>query len=200
MKQDQLSKLLGRPLTPTEVSSFDLYLKIAQQSLEDLMCTVLCNQDDPKFYETRVGYSTVFTDIFTDLDEVKIDGKVIDQSKYSIRQWDRRNASWYNSIVFNKRFCKNEEIEVSATWGFKPMPVDLQAVLAGLFDLVTKKNKFDGTVKSKRVEDFHISLNTDVDFDSEFANKYGNTIRKYSLCDVGNIQHGKVHHRWNLYC
>jgi hypothetical protein len=194
MKAAQLSALLGRPLTSVETDNLTLYVKIATETLEDMLCTSLCDQDDPKLYDVREGYSTVFTDIFTDIDEVKIDGDVIASSDYSVRQWDKRNARWYNSIVFDRRLTsRDKEVEVSASWGFSPMPSDLQAVLAGLFDLITKKNKLDPSVQSKQVEDFRVTLRADVDLDVEFYKKYGTTLRKYSMCDIGQIRHGKVH-------
>lgn len=197
MDQTKMAALLGRPLTPIESSNFDLYLKLARETLEQMLCTVLCDYDDPKFYESREGYSTVFTDIFTEIDEVKVDGDVIDPSKYSARQWDRRNAAWFNSIVFDEKLC-GKEVEVSATWGFTKMPTDLKYLLAGLFGLVTKKNTFDGTVQSKQVEDFRITFNTGADISQEFADKYSSVIQRYSLCSIGNIQHGKVC-KWNRY-
>lgn len=195
MKSERVSALLGRPLTSTESSNFDLYLKIANQSLEDMLCTSLCDQDDPKIYDIRIGYSTVFTDIFTDVDEVKVDGEVIPSDEYSIRQWDKRNGSWYNSIVFDKRFTKyDEEVEVSATWGFETLPRDLQAVLAGLFDLVTKKSKLDALIAEKRVEDFSIRFRPEADLDIEFYRKYARTISKYAQCDIPYIRHGTIRH------
>ena len=69
---------------------------------------------------------------------------------------------------------------------------DLQAVLAGLFALISKKNKYDGTLSSKQVEDFRVSFNTDVDLDEAFYDTYSKTISKYSICDIGDIQHGRV--------
>jgi hypothetical protein len=193
MKQDKMSALLGRPLAANETANYKLYLDIANDSLESMICTSLCDQNDPKVYDVREGYSTVFTDIFIDIDEVKLDGKVVDSSEYSLRQWDKRNASWYNSLVFNYRFNEcDKEVEVSATWGFESMPSDLQLVLAGLFDLVTKKNKQNSSVQSKQVEDFRITFRADVDLDSDFQTKYGGTLAKYSICDIPNVQHGRV--------
>jgi len=193
MDETKMSALLGRPLTTVETTNFKLYLDIARETLQSLICTALCDQDDPKVYDLREGYSTVFTDIFTELDEVKMDGVVVDSSKYSVRQWNKRSASWYNSIVFADRFteCDNE-VEVSAVWGFEKMPSDLQLVLAGLFDLITRKNKFDPAIQSKRVEDFQITLRSGVDMDAEFQSMYGSTLAKYSICDIPNVQHGRV--------
>lgn len=193
MKEADVAALLGRSLTSIETTNFNLYMRIANQTLESLVCTSLCDQDDPKVYDIREGYRTVFIDIFTDLDEVKVDGKVIESSEYSLRQWDKRNASWYNSIVFKDRFDNcDKEVEVSGTWGFDKMPADLKSVLAGLFDLIGKKSSFDATVQSKQVEDFRITLRADVDLNATFQTLYGDTISKYSQCDIPNIQHGRV--------
>ena len=192
MDQTTMSALLGRTLTSIEVTNFNLYLKIARQALDDLLCTNLCDDSDPRTFDAREGYSTVFTDIFTDIDEVSINGIVQDADTYSVRQWDRRNGSWYNSIVFDERLCDGDEVEVSASWGFSTMPSDLQLVLAQLFGLITKKNKFDSTVSSKQVEDFRVSINVDADLDDDFYRQYNKTISKYSLCSVGNITQGDI--------
>lgn len=192
MDANEISALLGRPLTTVETTNFDLYLKIANESLEQLICTAYCDDSDPKTYTARAGYTTQFTDIFTDVDEVTIDGTTIDESDYSLRQWNRANASWYNSIVFNRKLVKGEEISVSASWGFDKLPSDLKLVIAGLFDLITKKNKADGSVQSKQVEDFRITFNADVDLDTEFYTKYHKILSKYSLCDIGNVQSGVI--------
>lgn len=190
MKEATIAALLGRTLTPIETTNFKTYLNIARESLDQLLCTSLCDESDPRAYEAREGYSTVFTDIFTDVDEVKLNGTVT--TDYSVRQWDRRNANWYNSIVFEHRLCEDDEIEVSASWGFTKMPSDLQLVLAQLFGLITKNNKFDPTISSKQVEDFRVTVNTDVDLDDEFYKTYGRTIQKYSLCNKMGIIQGKT--------
>ena len=199
MNQAELEALLGRPLTPIESANVDLYLNIAEESLEELICTsIATTESETRTFDTRKDYSTAFVDIFTKVTEVKLNGEIVEADKYSVRQWDKRSAAWYNSLVFEDKFKKGDDIEVTAEWGFEEsssgssLPADLQAVLAGLFSLVTKKNKFDSTVSSKQVEDFRISFNTDMDLDQEFYAKYRMTLAKYSLCDIGNVQHGKV--------
>ena len=199
MNQSELEALLGRTLSPTEVSNLTLYLDIATDSLEDLLCMKLDEITEERVYDVRKGYSTAFVDIFSEVTEVKLDDDVVETADYSVRQWDRRSGSWYNSVVFDDKFTSNGEVTITATWGFpassgsdSDLPLDLQSVLAGLFALVTKKNKFDGTVSSKQVEDFRISFNTSANLDEEFNQKYSNTIRKYSMCSIGNTQHGKI--------
>lgn len=195
MTKEQLIALLGRPLTPVEDANFELYLDIAMQQLEQLICTSLAETsgDETVVYDVREGYRTLFTDVFTELTEVKIDGTVIEPSKYSVRQWDKRSGSWYNSIVFDNMFkACDDEVEVTAEWGFNTIPSDLLAVLAGLFDLITKKNNSDPSIASKQVEDYRISFRADVDLDADFESKYASTLSKYSMCDIPNVQHGKV--------
>jgi hypothetical protein len=195
MTEEEISALLGRPLTPIEDTNFDTYFNIAIETLEELICTSISPVTEARTFDLREGYSTAFVDIFRTVSLVKIDGDTKSINQYSKRQWNKRTASWYNSLVFDCRFsdCDNE-IEVTAEWGFLAdgIPIDLQSVIAGLFDQISKKNKYDSTIASKQVEDFRISFRSDVDLDTEFSNKYSKTLSKYSLCDIPNVQHGKV--------
>jgi len=190
MKQATLEALLGRPLTTIEAANREKYLKIATESLEELLCTNLCGSSDPRYYETRDGYRTVFTDIFSSIDEIKADDVVIDPSKYDVYQNDRRNGKWFNSIVFKERMsCK--ELEVSGAWGFgNSMPSDLQSVLAHLFGQISRKNTVRRDIKSKKNEDFTITY-SDLTSDDIFLADYGSTINKYSQCHTNMlIDHG----------
>lgn len=198
MDQSQIAALLGRPLSSYEITNFDLYLEIARQTLEGLICSTITGMVDSAdldtiVYDSRKGYSTVFTDVFTEVYEVKVDGVIT--TDYEIRQWDKRSATWYNSIVFPNKFAYSQEIEVSANWGFAAIPSDLQMVYAGLFDLVTKKSKYDPTVQNKKVEDFSITLQ-EADLDEAFYNKYASTLAKYSICNVGHFRHEGHLRRW----
>lgn len=199
MTQAEMVKLLGRPLTSVESTNFTTYLDLAILSLEDLLCTPLESVNETRVFDTRKGYSTAFVDIFNDVSSVSVDGVEIEAADYSKRQWDKRNGSWYNSLVFDDKFTDNGEIEVTADWGFveesgddSDYPLDLQSVLAGLFAEITKKNKFDPTVESKQVEDFRITFRGEADLDEAFYNTYRKTINKYSLCDIPNVQQGKL--------
>lgn len=192
MNTTEMAALLGRPLTTIETTNFSLYLKIAKQNLDELLCMELCSEEQTKVFDAREGYSTVFTDVFTDIEEVKVNDVVIDTDKYSRRQWDRRTGSWYNSLVFTYKLDLNDEVSVTADWGFSSYPSDIKYMLAGLFGLISKKNKFDGTISSKQVEDFRISFRADADLDDEFYKTYQRTISKYSICDMAYIRHGKV--------
>lgn len=190
MDKATLEALLGRTLTTTEDANLELYLNIASESLDNLLCLNLLDDSTVRVFDARDGYSTVFMDIFTEVQTVKLNGNTT--TDYSVRQWSKRNATWYNSIVFEHKLCDDDEVEVTATWGFETMPNDLQMLLAQLFSLISKKNKFDNTVESKQVEDFRISLNTDADLDEEFYSQYGSTISKYSLCLIPYFKQGKT--------
>ncbi|NCU40856.1 hypothetical protein EOL73_03815 [Candidatus Saccharibacteria bacterium] len=187
MTAEQLASLLGRPLTTQESANFELYLDIAKQNLESILCTPVCKKSEVRVFDARKEYSTVFTDIFTDVHEVKVDGVAV--TNYTARQWDKRNANWYNSLVFDTTFDTASEITVDASWGFT-LPSDLKLVLAGLFNLITKRNKFDPAVTQKRVEDFSISLDNSVVLDDEFTKQFGGIIAKYSMCEVPYVSHG----------
>lgn len=189
MTKEQMIGLLGRPLTTVENENFEQYLNIGVQNLEQMTCLDLSNCEDTRTYDTREGYSTLFTDLFTDINEVKINGNAV--SGYAIRQWNKRNGEWYNSLVFSKSFtARQSEVEVSAEWiCVDCLPTDLQAVIAGLFGLIGKKQKSYPGMQSKQVEDFRITLK-DTDLDDDFHKKYGLTIGKYSQCSIPNLQHG----------
>lgn len=190
MTKETMSALLARPLTTYEDENYSLYLKIARESLDYLLCTNFCSDEDTRTFDAVEGYSTVWTDIFTEIDEVKIGDEVV--TNYSVRQFDRRSASWYNSIVFDCPFTCDKEVVITATWGFSSTPANLQALLAGLFAQVSKKAKFDATIKSKKVEDFAVSFDTELDLDDQFRKQYRNTINQYSACHTQGLISGRV--------
>jgi hypothetical protein len=207
MTQQELEALLGRPLTPIEVTNKGLYLEIAQESLEELLCISLDADDDSgdpepeaRTFEVREGYSTVFTDIFTDVSEVKVDGVVT--TDYYPAFWDRRSADYYNSIALD--VCSGKEVEITALWGFAEIPSDLKLLLARLFANVSKKYAAGGgNIKNKKVEDFSVSYG-DLTDDQVFLDANARTIRKYNMCNIGYIRHGKTcvtHGRYDCgYC
>lgn len=208
MNEAQVAALLGRPLTTTENTNFDLYLEIAKESLEELLCISLdVNPDgsgepelDTQTFDVRDGYSTVFTGIFTELTEVKVDGTVT--TDYYPAFWDKRSNAYYNSIVLDD--CNASEVEITGYWGFDSIPADLQLLWAQMFANVSKKYKAgNSNVKSKQVEDFRISYG-DLTDDETFLNDNKRAIQKYSLCNVGYVIHGSTcstHGRYHCgYC
>lgn len=186
MTQSKLEALLGRPLTPTEISNKDLYLEIAKADLfgeSGLLC-IEPNQDTgERVFEKRDGMSTVFTGIFTQVNSVTVDGN---EAEYTPYFWDSRNSGFYNSIVLTNNI--GSEVKIDAEWGFDCMPADLQRLLAQAFAVVSAKRQVKN-VKSKKVEDFSITYG-DLSDEEQFVSDSARVIKKYSLCNTGYILHG----------
>lgn len=190
LTKEQVSKLLNRSLTASEDSNFEMYLKIATERLEELLCMSLCGDDSDRTYAARNGYRTLFTDPFTDVTSVTIDGTEVDAGDYLVKQNDRYSGGWYNSIEFDTPMhCK--KIVVEADWGFDCLPVDLQLLLAKLFAQGSVEQRSDNQVKSKKIEDFTVTYKDGTTFD-EFVSANQHVISKYSLCNVGDVQHGSI--------
>jgi hypothetical protein len=190
MNQSELQALLGRPLTSTEVANRELYLDIARGSLEELLCMPIdCrNVVESRVFDIRDGYSTVFTDIFTEVDEVKVDG--VATTEYHPAFWDKRSNAYYNSIVLDD--CGGSTVEITATWGFDEVPSDLKQLIAQLFANVSKKYQPGAdNVRRKAVEDFSVWYG-ELSDDEVFMNANRRTIQKYRMCDIGYVIHGDV--------
>lgn len=194
MSQSELEALLGRSLTQREVTNLDLYLDIAKESLEELLCISLDTNPDTsggkdsetRSFDVREGYSTVFTDIFSEIEEVKVDG--VTTTGYYPAFWDKRSGDYFNSIVLDCRTA--ESVEITGCWGFETLPGDLQLLWAQQFAIVSKKYKAGaGNVKSKQVEDFRISYG-DLTDDQVFLNDNRRIIKKYSMCNIAHVLHG----------
>lgn len=195
MTKEEISALLGRPLTSIENTNFDTYLEIAKENLGELLCISLDVNPDgsgdaeesAQTFDVREGYSTVFTGIFTELMEVKLDGNVI--TDYYTAFWDKRSNAYYNSIVLN---ASGNTVEITGYWGFDEIPSDLRLLWAQAFANVSKKYVAGGgNVKRKDVRNFNITYG-DLTVDEVFVNENRRTIGKYSLCNVGYVLHGKV--------
>lgn len=189
MTNDKLVALLGRPLTPTETSNLPSYKDIAEDNAQALLCMSIASDPYERTYTGREGYSTIFTDLFTEIDEVKIDDEVIDPSEYFTAFWDNRNSTLKNSIVFKDTPCDGKDVVISANWG-GCLPDDLKRLLARAYAQSVAK-KPTTNVTRKTVEDFSVWYG-DLSTDEVFMNENAAVIRKYSLCSVGNIRHGST--------
>lgn len=190
ISSSKMAALLNRSLTSSETSNYKTYLKIAQERLSGLLCMNLSTEVGERTYETRDGYRTVYVDPFTELTSITdSDGETIDSSTYTVMQWDSYNAPWYNSIVFDE-LLSCQRIVVEAEWGFDCLPVDLESLLAKLFALGSIEQNMTGKVKSKRIEDFWVTYEDVPTIDGLVSNNLG-TIKKYSLCNLGYVKHGK---------
>lgn len=196
LTKEQMAALLGRSLTSTEDANFDSYLNIATEHLEQLLCCELqLIGEDPtpseRTFGTRDGYRTVYVDPFNSLTSVKISGTVVDPDDYIFKQNDKFTGDWYNIVEFDRK-RSGENIVVEATWGFNPLPADLQMLLAQLFNQVSVDQKTDGQVKSKKIEDFSVTYKDSVTLQDLLASN-ASVLLKYSQCNQGVIRHGRVH-------
>lgn len=197
MSEEKLVALLGRPLTSYESANRVLYLKIAQERLEDLTCLNLEEGTEDRTFSVREGYQTVFTDLFTDVNSVTVNGSELDAADYTAMQWNRRTADWYNSVVLEN--CTAEDVVVvNADWGV--CSPTLQLLQAQLFGLLSASNNGNGNVKSKKVEDFSITFNDNTVYD-QFLLDNQSLISKYSLCNIQTTVSGDVypHYPEDLY-
>lgn len=191
--QADIAKWLGRPLTPNEVSNFAVYLNIAKSYLNELLCTDITDVTaGSRIYESRDGYSTVFTDYFTGIPTVTINGSA--RTDFKTRFFDDRNTAFKNSLVFDCKFRCDDEVTITASWGIDPLPDDLGSLLAQLF-AIGSKPYVTGDIKTKRVEDFSITFGDRSDVELAVTSNTL-TIQKYSLCESSNIRHGKVCRIW----
>lgn len=196
MDQAKLSALLGRPLTPIEVTNMALYLERSKESLEQLLCISLdVHGESPtataRTYRSREGYSTVFADIFTGVPSVTINGAATTLQHPAF--WDNRNLGYYNSLVFDNQFSCEQDVVITALWGFASLPDDLAQLWAQSFALVATPRAIK-RVKSKKNEDFSIAF-ADITDDQSFLDDNRRVIGKYRMCDTGYIRHGKVRGR-----
>lgn len=188
LTKQQMAALLGRPLTPSEDANFTVYLDNAIETLEYLLCASIKPGTGERIYDSREEFSTVFTDFFTNPTLVKVAGKAT--TDYSARQWDNRNASWFNSIVLD---CapKGEEVAITAAWGFTTLPNDLALLLARVFAM-NGESGGTGNIKRKEIEDFRIELKDSTEFQG-FLDDNATTLRKYSLCSTkSDVRNGSI--------
>ncbi len=189
--QAEIVKLLGRPLTTAETNAYDTYLNIAIEAVEELLGYSLSNSHASKEFDLRENYRTVFTDPFRRLHAISVDDEDLDEDTFSARQWDKRTADWYNSIVFDD--ARSGVVTVSADWGFgRCLPSDLQLLIARSFDQITRSNLYEGIIESKKNEDFSINFKEDVTQSDQFNADNAKIINKYSIRSIGEIQNGCV--------
>jgi Zn/Cd-binding protein ZinT len=196
LDETEVSSLLGRALSAYETDNFDLYLNIATVRLEELLCVDLTVLAEERTYMSRDGYRTVYVDPFVDIASVKIGGNTVSEDDYTIKQNDSFNGTWYNIIEFDS-VRRGQKLVINGTWGFNPVPDDLQLLLASIFDQITSQNKLDRQVNSKKIEDYTITFNrssitmADTLWQS-LVKDFGDVISKYEQCNQGVIRNGRV--------
>lgn len=187
LTKETIIKYLGRSLTPTEDTNFDIYLGLAVEQLYQLLCMdVTYEASATRTFDGRLGYKLLYIDPLTAPTSVKVDGETITSEHYTLRQWDNRNASWFNTIEFD---CEmTGDVEITGNWGFQTLPDDLSLLLARLFT-VSSGSSADRKVKSKKIEDFTVTYEGS---DSKEADENSRIVYKYSNCRTGDIRHGRI--------
>lgn len=188
LDETEMSKLLNRSLTSGEKTNFELYLNIATERLEQLVCFSLCDDGGSRTYPSRNNYRDLYIDPFTSIISVTVDD--VEVTDYTIKQNGSYNGDWYNVIEFAER-QDAERVVVEAMWGYDCMPADLQLLLAKLFSQIAVEQQADDNVKSKKIEDFTVTYKDKATFD-EFVSANSATISKYSQCEIGSVDHGRV--------
>ena len=191
MDKTSIAKLLGRPLTSSEDSNFEQYINYTISTLENLLCwSPICNEATAT-YESRDGYRTLWTDPFTSITDVKVDGTLV--TGYKLAFNGNFNYPFYNSVVFPNSL-NGQTVEITGTWGFEELPADLGSLVAEIFKMFGRVNSanLSGNVKSKSVEDFSITYTDGSEMDA-LASKNSSVIAKYSNCQNAiEVQHGDV--------
>lgn len=189
MTQEQIEKTLGRKLTATETANFDAFMGIAYAKAKSLLCIDLCIEGATRVYPLREGYSELAIDPFYSVVSVKVNGK--ETEDYVKTQNGEYNSDWYDTLQFGKKIGKGTA-EIKAAWGFNGcMPADLKAFIANLFDSVTKSQKTDSRVKSKKIEDFSVTYG-DMTVDQAFVADNALVIGKYGRCNLSQIRNGRI--------
>ena len=191
MDKTTIAKLLGRPLTSSEDSNFEQYINYTISTLENLLCwSPICNEATAT-YESRVGYRTLWTDPFTSITDVKVDGTAV--TGYKLAFNGNFNYPFYNSVVFPYPL-NGQTVEITGSWGFDELPADLGSLVAEIFKMYGRvsSGNMAGNVTNKRVEDFSISYGDSSEMDA-LASKNSSVIAKYSNCQSAiEVQHGDV--------
>lgn len=185
MDKGQLEALLGITLDEKDVNKY----QSAVVALEDLLCSGLLDATEERIFDIREGYSTVFTELFRSVSSVKVKGITLPSERYQARQWDKRRAEWFNSIVLKD--VRGDEVAITAEWGFTELPADLKLLVDKIIKQQAKKGP--GNVKSKKIEDFSVTY-SDIPAYEQFVIDNQSIINKYSVCGIGEVQSGKVCH------
>lgn len=191
MDKTTIAKLLGRPLTSSEDSNFEQYINYTISTLENLLCWSPICDEATATYESRDGYRTLWTDPFTSITDVKVDGSAVTDYKLAFN--GNFNYPFYNSVVFPHPLG-GQTVEITGTWGFEELPADLGSLVAEIFKMTGRVNtaNLSGNVKSKSVEDFSITYSDRSEMDA-LASNNSSVIAKYSNCQsAGQISHGNV--------
>ena len=193
--KQQVERIINRSLTSVEEENFEDDIKNAASITKELL-GIDWDVIGDRSYDSREGYSTIFTDPYTSLTTVKKNDKTVAATDYHGANDDDRNSQIKNSIVFNRTLASCDTVTVAATWGFgEKLPVDLLKLIVAIWQQETSPiidtNKAE--VRSKSIEDFSQTFDTSKTASERFKERYGSTIAKYQNRNNGSgIEHGYI--------
>ena len=188
-----LEELLGRSLTSSEDSNLQQYINYIETTLANLLCWSPLKGASVASYEARDGFRTLWTDPFTSITEVKVDGTAVTDYKLAFN--GNKNYPFYNSIIF-PRPLEGQTVELTGTWGFDDLPADLGSLVAEIFKMYGRQlmGNQSGNITNKRVEDFSISYSDKSEMEA-LINDNASIVSKYSNCQAGDVQFGETNGR-----
>lgn len=192
LDKSTIEKLLGRTLTSHEDSYKEQYINRTSATLENLLCwsPVMGGELEDAVYRSRNGYRTLWVDPFTEISTVKVDGVTV--TDYTPAFNGKYTFPFFNSLEFDK-VLTGQKVEVSATFGLEELPADLGELISEIFKMHSRvsANTLAGNVTEKRIEDFSVKYGTQTEYEA-LKGAHSAVIAKYSICGVGEVQHGEV--------
>ncbi len=199
MDINSITAYLGRPLTEYETMNFDSLMNQAVARLEDLLGTPLVQVKGERVFAVRQGFCTIWTDIFTEVKSVNMNGEALSENYFASARNDARGMlDWFNSIILSAKPSERElDVTIDATWGFdlksaEALPEDLKTLIAARFNAMSQDKKFDPTIASEQIEDYRVSYATACTPFDAFVASNTLTIQKYSQTKHGGLRNGTV--------
>lgn len=193
MDKETIVKLLGRPLTSYEDSNFTQIVEHTISTLSNTLCWQLKDGQSDKTYYARANYRTLWISLYTLVDEVKVDGRVVADTDYKLALNADVNSSIFNSVIF-KYPLGDSMVEIKGSFDISKITTDvadLGSLVADLFKFYARNmsSEASANIKSKHVEDFTITFSDDSELQALFNNNYA-TIKRYSACEGNVVQSG----------
>lgn len=192
LDKDTLEKLLGRSLTSSEASNLQQYINYIETTLTNLLCWSPLKGASVASYEARDGFRTLWTDPFTSITDVKVDGSAVTDYKLAFN--GNFNYPFYNSVVFPHPLG-GQTVEITGTWGFEELPADLGSLVTEIFKMYGRisNNNASGRLTNKKVEDTSFTYSDNVSEMDALSSNNSSVISKYSNCQsAGEISNGGV--------
>lgn len=189
--QEEISDMLGRPLTAKEAAGFDAYIEIAVTQLGSILGYSLALSDTPttKEFTGSRDYRSLIIPPFTDITEVKVNGEV--ETNYSV---SNTSKPFNVEIVLPRYMSDSTKVAVTAKWGYSTYPSGVLLLLANMFSVVANGQTSEGSasVKSETVLSHSVTYETGVTRYEQFAKDNANIIELYRLPYSSLVSTGRI--------